>query len=74
MDLVNGKLYWSHTFPNPPRYPAISDDLRCGVVIVGGGSSCANTGLLQFANDKLLAASIHSFGEEQGVRFFMLFW
>lgn len=41
---------------------------------IGGGSSSANTGLLQFANDKSLTACIHSFGEENGRRFYQLCW
>ncbi|MBO9128457.1 FAD-dependent oxidoreductase [Bacillus sp. 165] len=36
------------------------------------GSTSANTGLLQFSNDKTLTSFIHSFGEEKGVRFYQL--
>ena len=32
------------------------------------GSTAANTGLLQFVNDKSLTSLIHTFGEEKGVR------
>lgn len=39
---------------------------------VGAGSTCANTGLLQFSNDKPLSACINSFGLGQGVRFYKL--
>ncbi|WP_139488879.1 NAD(P)/FAD-dependent oxidoreductase [Brevibacillus dissolubilis] len=39
---------------------------------IGYGSTSANTGLLQFANDKTLTACIHSFGVEGGVRFYQL--
>ncbi|RXT06303.1 FAD-binding oxidoreductase [Ammoniphilus sp. CFH 90114] len=38
----------------------------------GFGSTSANTGLLQFANDKELTACINTFGEEKGVRFYKL--
>ncbi|KQL49374.1 amino acid oxidase [Brevibacillus choshinensis] len=100
MNLVTGKLYWPETLPNPTRYPELSADMMCDVVIVGGGeagalcayylmqhdvdivlvdkrqiaqgSSSANTGLLQFANDKSLTSCMHSFGEEKGVRFYQL--
>ncbi|MCR8645380.1 FAD-binding oxidoreductase [Paenibacillus sp. N1-5-1-14] len=39
---------------------------------VGAGSTCANTGLLQFCNDKSLTSCIHSFGVEKAVRFYTL--
>lgn len=39
---------------------------------IGGGSSSANTGLLQFSNDKTLTSMIHTFGEEIGVAFYKL--
>jgi glycine/D-amino acid oxidase-like deaminating enzyme len=39
---------------------------------VGGGSTSANTGLLQFCNDKTLTSFIHTFGEEKAVRFYSL--
>ncbi|AIQ57290.1 NAD(P)/FAD-dependent oxidoreductase [Paenibacillus borealis] len=39
---------------------------------VGSGSSHANTGLLQIANDKSLTACINTFGEENGVLFYKL--
>jgi len=38
----------------------------------GSGSSCVNTGLVQYINDKPLSACIHSFGTEQAVRFYSL--
>ncbi|MFD2371688.1 NAD(P)/FAD-dependent oxidoreductase [Brevibacillus sp. GCM10020057] len=100
MKLMNGKLYWPTTLPNPPRYPALDTDMACDVVIVGGGiagalcayylmkhdvkiallekrqigggSSMANIGLLQFASDKSLTSCIHSFGEVKGTRFYQL--
>ncbi|MFF2017240.1 NAD(P)/FAD-dependent oxidoreductase [Paenibacillus sp. NPDC058177] len=39
---------------------------------VAGGSSHANTGLLQISNDKSLTACINTFGEAQGVMFYKL--
>ena len=39
---------------------------------VANGSSCANTGLLQYTNDKSLTACIQTFGEQTGVRFYEL--
>lgn len=39
---------------------------------VGGGSTHANTGLLQIANDKSLTACMNTFGEENGVLFYRL--
>ncbi|MBT2617183.1 MULTISPECIES: FAD-binding oxidoreductase [unclassified Bacillus (in: firmicutes)] len=35
---------------------------------ISEGSTVANTGLLQFSNDKTLTSLIHSFGEEAGTR------
>ncbi|MEC0238650.1 FAD-dependent oxidoreductase [Paenibacillus dokdonensis] len=39
---------------------------------IGGGSSSANTGLLQFSNDKTLTSIMNTFGEEIGVAFYKL--
>ncbi|MBP1992489.1 NAD(P)/FAD-dependent oxidoreductase [Paenibacillus eucommiae] len=39
---------------------------------VASGSSSANTGLLQFSNDKHLTSCIHTFGERKGVRLYEL--
>ncbi|WP_411349446.1 NAD(P)/FAD-dependent oxidoreductase [Paenibacillus sp. WLX2291] len=39
---------------------------------VGRGSSIANTGLLQYTNDKTLTACINTFGEHNGVLFYRL--
>lgn len=39
---------------------------------IGHGSSMANTGLLQYSNDKTLTSCIHTFGEQLGVRFYEL--
>ncbi|WP_409178704.1 NAD(P)/FAD-dependent oxidoreductase [Brevibacillus fortis] len=100
MIFVTGKLYWPETLPGPPLYPALTEDVKCDVLIIGGGeagalvsyylkqhdvdvilvdkqrvsggSSIANTGLLQICNDKTLTACIHSFGEQKGVRFYEL--
>ncbi|MDR9856857.1 FAD-dependent oxidoreductase [Paenibacillus sp. VCA1] len=37
---------------------------------IGGGSSAANTGLLQYSNDKTLTSMIRTFGEDIGVAFY----
>ncbi|WP_157950911.1 NAD(P)/FAD-dependent oxidoreductase [Peribacillus acanthi] len=39
---------------------------------IGEGSTSANTGLLQYSNDKTLTSTIQSFGEEIGVRHYQL--
>ncbi|MCS7462003.1 FAD-binding oxidoreductase [Paenibacillus doosanensis] len=39
---------------------------------VCSGSSSANTGMLQYANDKSLTSCIHTFGEKDGARFYRL--
>ncbi|WP_440118065.1 NAD(P)/FAD-dependent oxidoreductase [Paenibacillus sp. QZ-Y1] len=39
---------------------------------IGTGSSMANTGLLQYTNDKTLTSCINTFGEQRGVRFYEL--
>lgn len=39
---------------------------------VAGGSTSANTGLLQFNNDKTLTSCIQTYGIEAGVRFYQL--
>ncbi|PMC40470.1 FAD-binding oxidoreductase [Bacillus sp. UMB0899] len=39
---------------------------------IGSGSSTANTGLLQYANDKMLHEFIEKLGEEKAVRFYKL--
>ena len=39
---------------------------------IGHGSSMANTGLLQYSNDKTLTSCINTFGEQRGVRFYEL--
>lgn len=41
MNLVKGKLYWPETWPRPQRYPSLSTDLTCEVVIIGGGEAGA---------------------------------
>ncbi|MGD6794105.1 NAD(P)/FAD-dependent oxidoreductase [Metabacillus indicus] len=40
--------------------------------IVGSGSSSANTGLLQFSNDKMLHEFIKEIGKDQAVRFYKM--
>ena len=39
---------------------------------VGNGSSSANTGLLQYSNDKMLHSFAESIGEKDAVRFYQL--
>lgn len=100
MFLHTGNLYWPGTYEQAPMFPALEEDIRCDVLIVGGGisgaysayhlaetgldivvidkrrvgsgSTSANTGLLQFSNDKTLTSCIHSFGEEKAVRHYKL--
>ncbi|MCM3785558.1 FAD-binding oxidoreductase [Neobacillus mesonae] len=43
MDLQTGKLYWPATVSNPPIYPRLTEDIRCDVLIIGGGSSGAQS-------------------------------
>lgn len=52
-------------------------ELGASVVVVdkrkiGHGSTIANTGLIQYTNDKPLFSCINSFGKENGVRFYQL--
>jgi glycine/D-amino acid oxidase-like deaminating enzyme len=39
---------------------------------IAEGTSVANTGLLQFTNDKTLTSCMHTFGKEKGLRFYRL--
>ncbi|NEW06147.1 FAD-binding oxidoreductase [Paenibacillus sp. SYP-B3998] len=39
---------------------------------ISGGTSCANTGLLQFASDKHLTACMHTYGVDKGIRLYQL--
>lgn len=41
MDLQSGKFYWPTTFPNTPTYPVLEENIKCDVLIIGGGSSGA---------------------------------
>jgi len=43
MDLFAGMPYWPDTVPDRPRYEALQGDADCDVVIVGAGSSGAQT-------------------------------
>ncbi len=43
MDLQTGKLYWNTTFPNTPSYPQLEEDIKCDVLIIGAGSSGAQS-------------------------------
>lgn len=41
MKLQTGKFYWPTTFLNTPSYPKVEEDIKCDVLIIGGGSSGA---------------------------------
>ncbi|MGF2615923.1 FAD-dependent oxidoreductase [Rossellomorea vietnamensis] len=41
MNLQSGKLYWPSTYCNAPSYPPLKEDIKCDVLIIGGGSSGA---------------------------------
>lgn len=41
MNLQSGKLYWPSTFLNAPSYPVLQENIKCDVLIIGGGSSGA---------------------------------
>lgn len=43
MDLQSGKLYWPTTVTNPPSYPKLDEDINCDVLIIGAGSSGAQS-------------------------------
>ncbi|MBH0345850.1 FAD-dependent oxidoreductase [Bacillus thuringiensis serovar muju] len=43
MDLQTGKLYWNTTFSNTPSYPRLEEDIKCDVLIIGAGSSGAQS-------------------------------
>lgn len=100
MNLASGSRFWLSTLPSPPSYPKLEEDVKCDVLIVGGGeagalcayylcregidavlidkrkishgSSSANTGLLQFSNDKSLRSMISSFGVDKAVTHYRL--
>jgi glycine/D-amino acid oxidase-like deaminating enzyme len=41
MNLISGRLYSEATYPNPPVYPVLEEDLSCEVLVVGGGEAGA---------------------------------
>lgn len=41
MNIQSGTYYWPATFPAPPTYPSLQENIECDVLIVGGGSSGA---------------------------------
>ncbi|KEO81633.1 NAD(P)/FAD-dependent oxidoreductase [Tumebacillus flagellatus] len=43
MDLNTGELLWKALDPDPPAYPALTEDIDCDVLIVGGGEAGALT-------------------------------
>ncbi|WIV19017.1 FAD-dependent oxidoreductase [Paenibacillus polygoni] len=46
MDLLSGKLYWPTTVTNPASYPPLTEDVVCDVLVIGGGSSGAQSAYL----------------------------
>ncbi|QFK72423.1 FAD-dependent oxidoreductase [Pradoshia sp. D12] len=56
MNLQSGKYYWQTTYPNPPVYPSLEEDILCDVLIVGGGSSGAQCAYL--LSDKGLKVAV----------------
>ncbi|MFC4321780.1 NAD(P)/FAD-dependent oxidoreductase [Litchfieldia salsa] len=43
MNLQTGTYYWPTTFENPPSYPMLEEEIDCDVLIIGGGSSGAQS-------------------------------
>lgn len=43
MDLQSGTLYWPTTVGNAPEYPKLTEDISCDALIIGGGSSGAQS-------------------------------
>lgn len=43
MNVQSGTYYWPATLADPPTYPELTEDLSCDVLIVGGGSSGAQS-------------------------------
>jgi len=43
MNLQYGKLYWNTTLNKVPAYPTLQSDIQCDVLIIGGGSSGAQS-------------------------------
>ncbi|KPC97682.1 putative thiazole biosynthetic enzyme [Geobacillus sp. BCO2] len=41
MNLQSGTFYWPTTFPDPPSYPVLEEDIDCDVLIIGAGTSGA---------------------------------
>ncbi|WP_334073821.1 MULTISPECIES: FAD-dependent oxidoreductase [Paenibacillus] len=100
MQLHTGSFYWHRNMERIPRYPALTENLACDCLIIGGGisgalcayllgklgisallaernriasgSTLANTGILQYANDKTLTSLIHTFGEQAAVHYYRL--
>lgn len=100
MQLHTGHFYWHRNMERIPRYPAVTHNLSCDCLIIGGGisgalcayllgnrgvrsvlveknriasgSTLANTGILQYANDKTLTSLIQTFGELAAVHFYRL--
>ncbi|QPC48245.1 NAD(P)/FAD-dependent oxidoreductase [Mangrovibacillus cuniculi] len=43
MNIQSGTFYWQTTYPDAPSYPALSKNLQCDVLIVGGGICAAQS-------------------------------
>ena len=43
MNLQSGKLYWSETVSTKPTYPKLEENINCDVLIIGAGSSGAQS-------------------------------
>ncbi|GGF95632.1 NAD(P)/FAD-dependent oxidoreductase [Paenibacillus abyssi] len=98
MGLFTGNLYWPTTMDTNAPFPALKQNLRKQVAIIGGGmsgsicsyvltncgfatvmlerehvaggSTSANTGLLQFSNDIMLHELMKQIGHHQAIRFY----
>lgn len=56
MDLQSGIYYWPTTLPDPPSYSTLKEDITCDIVIIGGGSSAAQSAY--YLADKELAVAV----------------
>lgn len=98
MEHYYGHLYWPTTLEGKTAYPALEQNVRCDVAIIGGGmsgticanalveaglntvmlerdevcggSTSANTGLLQYANDIMLHELAEQIGEADAAEFY----
>ena len=70
--IVGGGMGGAATSYQLSLHGAGADTILIDKRAVGGGSTHANTGLLQVANDKSLTSCMNTFGEKQGVLFYSL--